>query len=176
MGKDWSHSNACVWDEKRGLIWVSVRHLNRILGVEYPSGNVRVTLGQRGIGGDDLVSFQHSPEVQEDGSLLVFDNGNTRIPPYSRVVQLQWDEALDTVTELAEWRETPDYYAGAVGDSDRLPNGNILVVAGTLRRVFEITPSNENVWEISNDDTRYWVYRAEHVAADEIPPGVLPFE
>ena len=176
MGKDWTHCNACVWDENRSMIWVSVRHLNRILGVDYPSGQLRVTLGQGGIGGDGLVSFQHAPEVQEDGTLLVFDNGNLRDPPNSRVVHLRWDETLNTVTELAEWRDTPDYYAAAVGDADRLPNGNILVVAGTIRRIFEVTPTGENVWELNSDNTRFWVYRAEHVAAGEIPPGVLPFE
>lgn len=176
MGKDWTHANACVWDAARSMIWVSVRHLNKIIGVDYPSGQVRVTLGQGGLGGSGLVSFQHAPEVEADGTLLVLDNGNTRNPPYSRVVHLLWDEAANTVTELAEWRETPDYYAAAVGDADRLPNGNILVVAGTIRRIFEITPANENVWEMNYDDTRYWVYRAELVAPEEIPPGVLPFE
>jgi len=175
-GQDWTHCNACVWDAQRSMIWVSVRHLDRILGVDYPSGQVRVTLGQNGLGGDGLVSFPHAPEVQEDGTLLVFDNGNRRDPPYSRVVHLFWDEAQNTVTELAEWRDTPDYYSGAVGDADRLPNGNILVVAGTIRRIFEITPTGENVWELNSDNDRFWVYRAELVSAEEIPPGVLPFE
>ncbi|MGQ0612170.1 MAG: aryl-sulfate sulfotransferase [Planctomycetaceae bacterium] len=176
MGQDWTHSNAAVWDPDRSLIWISVRHLERLLGVHYPSGDVRVVLGKGGLGGDALLSHPHAPEVQEDGTLLVFDNGNRRVPPYSRVVQLRWDEAADTVTELIEYRETPDYYAGAVGDADRLPNDNILVVAGTLRRIFEITPPGENVWEIASSDTRFWVYRAEHVAPHEIPAGVLPFD
>jgi len=175
MGKDWTHCNACVWDEDRSMIWVSVRHLNRLLGVDYPSGNVRVVLGQGGLGGLPLMSFQHAPEVEEDGTLLLFDNGNKRDPPYSRVVHFSWNEAANTVTELGEWRDTPDYYAAAVGDADRLPNGNILVVAGTIRRIFEVTPANENVWEMNLDNNRYWVYRAEHVTAEEIPPGVLPF-
>jgi hypothetical protein len=175
-GRDWTHCNSCAWDADRNMIWVSVRHLERLLGVQYPSGEVRVVLGKGGLGGEGLLSHQHAPEVQEDGTLLVFDNGNRRTPPYSRVVHLHWDEAQDTVTELAEWRDTPDYYAAAVGDADRLPNGNILVVAGTIRRIFEITPAGENVWEIAHTDARYWVYRAEHVAPEEIPPGVLPFD
>jgi hypothetical protein len=175
-GQDWTHSNSCAWDEDRSMIWVSVRHLERILGLDYPSGEVRVVLGKGGIGGDDLLSHQHAPEVQEDGTLLVFDNGNRRDPPYSRVVHLSWDEALNDVTVLAEWRDTPDYHAKALGDADRLRNANILVVAGTLRRIFEITPANENVWEMRCDSTRFGVYRAEHVAKGEVPPGVLPFE
>jgi hypothetical protein len=174
-GQDWTHCNACVWDEARSMIWVSVRHLERVIGVDYPSGQVRVTLGQGGLGGNGLLSHQHSPELQQDGSLLVFDNGNRRNPLYSRVVQLLWNEPANTVAEVAEWRESPDYYAGAVGDCDRLPNGNILVVAGTIGRIFEVTPANENVWEFSCSDPRFWVYRAEHVAPSEIPPGVLPF-
>ncbi len=176
MGQDWTHSNAAVWDPDRSLIWVSVRHLERLLGVHYPSGDVRVVLGKGGLGGDGLLSHPHAPEVQEDGTLLVFDNGNRRDPPYSRVVQLHWDEAANSVAELIEYRETPDYYAGAVGDADRLPNGNILVVAGTIRRIFEITDTGENVWEIASTNERFWVYRAEHVAPHEIPAGVLPFD
>jgi len=174
-GQDWTHCNSAAWDPVHSLIWVSVRHLNRIFGVHYPSGEIRVHLGDGGLGGQGLMSFQHAPEMQQDGTLLVFDNGNHYLPQFSRVVAYAYDTVAQTVAETFVYRETPDFYAGAVGDADRLPNGNILVVAGTISRIFEITEGGENVWEIAQGNPRFWVYRAEHVERAEIPPGVLPF-
>ena len=59
---DWSHANAIVWDEARSLIWMSVRHFDRLIGIDYPSGDIRITLGKGGIGGAELMSHQHAPE------------------------------------------------------------------------------------------------------------------
>lgn len=175
-GWDWTHSNAAVWDPARSLVWVSVRSLDRILGVDYPSGNVRVTLGEGGLGGEGLVSHQHAPSIDPDGSILVFDNGNRRTPSFTRVVRLLWDETAGTVAETFEWREAPDFFDPAVGDVDRLPNGNILVTSGARSRLVEITPAGESVWEMSQPNARFWFYRSERIDAAQIPPGVLPFD
>ncbi|MEE8106561.1 MAG: aryl-sulfate sulfotransferase [Planctomycetota bacterium] len=176
-GKDWTHSNAIVWDEARSILWMSVRALDRIIGIDYPSGNIRVTLGEDGLGGESLMSHQHAVEVQEDGSLLYFDNGNRRDPPYSRVARIFWDETAGTVTQPYVFDLPPDYYSLALGDADRMPNGNILAVAGTVGHIVEIDPVNQEiVWDLQADHSRFWIYRAELVQPNEIPDGVLPFD
>ncbi|MEE8106559.1 MAG: aryl-sulfate sulfotransferase [Planctomycetota bacterium] len=181
LGRDWTHSNAVVWDEARSIIWLSVRALDRVIGIDYPSGNIRVTLGENGLGGEGLMSHQHAPEVQEDGSLLLFDNGNRYDPPRSRVTEILWDETAGTVTQPYVFDLPPELLAFALGDADRMPNGNILAVPGTIGRIVEIdTVRQEIVWDMHAEGASvgrdWWIYRAELVQPNEIPDGVLPFD
>jgi len=173
IGLDWSHSNAVVWDEGRGLIWVSVRHLDRLIGIDYPSGDVVVTLGEGGIGGEALMSHQHAPEIQPDGSILLWDNGNGRVPPYSRAIQYAFDPALGTYEVLFEWSDVPPFYDFAVGDADRLPNGNTLVTAGVSGRIIEVDPAGRIVWEkrlVRPQD--HWHYRTVLVRPEWLPEHI----
>ena len=175
LGQDWTHGNAVVWDEKRSLIWVSLRHLSRIIAIDYPSGNIREVFGDGGLGGAALASFQHALEIQSDGQILFFDNGNTRTVQESRIVQFQWDEVNDTVAESFVWKTAPSFFDRAVGDADRLPNSNILVTSGTNARLIEITTAGDVVWDMRFRGDRFWIYRAEHLQPSEFPSRFLPF-
>ncbi|MEE8106560.1 MAG: aryl-sulfate sulfotransferase [Planctomycetota bacterium] len=181
LGRDWTHSNAAVWDEARSIIWLSVRALDRIVGIDYPSGKIRVTLGENGLGGESLMSHQHAPQVQDDGSLLYFDNGNGYDPPRSRVARIFWDETAGTVTQPYVFDLPAELYAFALGDADRLLNGNVLAVSGTNGRIVEIDTANQEiVWDLHAEGAsvgrEWWIYRAEFVHASQIPSGILPFD
>ncbi|MEM8882964.1 MAG: aryl-sulfate sulfotransferase [Planctomycetota bacterium] len=173
LGLDWSHSNAVVWDEARGLIWVSVRHLDRLIGIDYPSGDIVITIGDEGLGGEGLIGHQHAPEIQPDGSILLWDNGNGKNPQQSRAVQFAFDEMAGTIDVVFEWIDNPPFYDPAVGDANRLPNGNTLITAGVSGRLIEVTPAGRIVWEKRFDDgPEYWQYRAELVP-DELVPAAI---
>ncbi|HMK12668.1 MAG TPA: aryl-sulfate sulfotransferase, partial [Acidimicrobiales bacterium] len=127
--KDWTHANAVVFDEKRNALLVSSRHLNAVLAIRYAddangkSGDLIWRLGPGGdltlTGSGELQYHQHAVEVQDDGSLLMYDNGNDRPGtdinspdvsqhPYSRAVQFSLDDGLKTVTQKWEFRSTID--------------------------------------------------------------------
>ena len=173
-GVDWSHSNAAVWDPDRSLIWVSVRHFDQFIGIDYPSGQLAILLGNRGLGGPDLVSHPHAPEVQADGSLLFFDNGNLRTPQISSARIIAFDAQAGTSETTFVWQDNPPFYDRAVGDADRQPNGNILITAGVSGRIIEITPQGEKVWELAIDNPATWVYRTHQVDESLIPQAILP--
>lgn len=187
LGLDWTHGNAVVWDSKRSLIWFSVRNFDQLVGIDYPSGQIHVTIGKDGIGPEGLMTHQHAPEIEKDGSILYFDNRPDTSPKYSRVAAFKWDEKSDTVTPTFEWRDTPDFFDGVVGDADRQPNGNILITSGTanifpykVARLMEITTRGDLVWDLRVTSgfrlTGFRFYRAERVLPEEIPRGVLPFD
>lgn len=201
---DWTHGNAVVLDEPNNVLIVSARHLDALLGIRYqddsdgPAGEVVWSLGP---GGDfELVegewwSYQHSPEIQTDGTLLLYDNGNRRPdapaevapgtlppdedfevdpenPPYSRAVLIEYDTVDGTVNQLWEHIYEVDgqpIYAGIVGDSDRLANGNVLIVHGFSTEgafVLEVEPEGSSggdlVMELAIPEG-YVVYRAERI-------------
>jgi len=170
---DWSHSNAVIWDEARSVFWVSVRHFDRLIGVDYPSGEVVITLGQGGIGGDGLMSHQHAPELQPDGSILLWDNGNGYSPPFSRAVQYSFDAEAGTYQRLFEWHDEPTFFDRAVGDANRLPNGNTLITAGVSGRIIEVDAAGRIVWDLRMEaDSGFWNYRCLQVPESWIPAGM----
>ncbi len=154
--RDWTHANAVVLDETRDALLVSVRHLDSILAIRRggpDDGELLWRLGPNGtlrLGeGATWPRHQHAPEVEPDGTILLYDNGNLRPgtvdvggsePRQSRAVLLRvHDEAADPadwwVEQLWEHRSVVDgqpAFAGFVGDADRLSNGNVLIVDGAL--------------------------------------------
>lgn len=150
--RDWTHANGIEVDEDRNVVWVSARHLDQVVALRWrddadgPAGQVVWRLGR---GGDFELSdgewffHQHAPELQPDGSLLIYDNGNFRPgtslddpdnPPYSRAVRYDLDTTTMTATQAWQHR-FPDQdmvYAPYVGDADVLDDGRVLIAHGGL--------------------------------------------
>ena len=121
--RDWTHGNAVVVDEEANWMLVSLRHLDAIVALRYhddtegPAGELLWELGPQGTlelaGEGDWPYHPHAPELQDDGTLLVYDNGNGRPgtgegadPAYTRVVLYDIDEDAGTVTQVWEHRDT----------------------------------------------------------------------
>lgn len=140
--KDWSHGNAVIEDPSDGNFILSLRHQDWLVKIDASTGDVIWHLGEDGdftmSGTGEWTYHQHAPEVQDDGSLLVYDNGNARTTlasdevPYTRIVQYDIDETAMTVTQVWEYRGESAYFSPFVGDADRLPNGNVLIADGGL--------------------------------------------
>ena len=122
---------------------------------------------------------QHSPELQPNGHLLLFDNGTGRPEAeggqFSRALELELDEQAMTARAVWSYRHEPDLYCPIWGDADRLPNGNTLVVFGTrtegeATRWVEVTPEGEVVWEVELLPSGWGTYRAERLRPG-LPPG-----
>lgn len=163
--RDWTHANAVVLDEARNVVWVSVRHLNRLVALRYasdsagPAGELVWTLGE---GGDfqlqegEWFLYQHAPQVLEDGRILLYDNGNYREGtsvddpdhlPYSRAVIYELDTEAMTARQLWENRlDSPGepVYAPFVGDADLL-DGSVLITHGGLTDPPADSPRQEGV-------------------------------
>ncbi|PNQ75371.1 hypothetical protein C1T31_04365 [Hanstruepera neustonica] len=124
----------------------------------------------KGTTDDQTLDSQHYPHWIEDGltdggKLLIFNNGNNR--GYSSIDLLDPQESApgiytynDTTgfgPENAEWTYTspnpPDFFSAILSSGERLPNGNTLICDGDSGYFFEITPTNEIVWEYINPNT-----------------------
>jgi hypothetical protein len=87
--------------------------------------------------------IQHDAEFLDNGHLLLFDNHGWK--KGCRVIE------YDPVTQAIPWvysgADAGPFYAGYRGMSQRLPNGNTLIVDPDNRRLFEVTRGKETVWE-----------------------------
>jgi hypothetical protein len=195
--RDWAHGNAIVLDAANNRVIVSARHIDTIFAFRYeddangPSGQLLWSLGPTGtlpLDGEPEYG-PHAPELEADGSILLFDNGNDRPtdgPPYSRAVRYAIDVSSP---DPAQWsaRQTWQFrtndlvtgqplYADFLGDADLLDNGNVLVGFGGIGqeippargRIIEVVPRGADggdiVWDVSIPDT--WTsYRAERLTS-----------
>ena len=93
-----------------------------------------------------LWRYQHQPTLLENGNMLLFDNqGNGG---KSQVIE------FNPLTQEIAWAykgsATNEFFSRILGSSDRLPNGNTLITESQTGRAFEVTRSNEIVWEWVN--------------------------
>jgi hypothetical protein len=187
---DWTHGNSATVDLDEGVAYYNSRHLSMFFKIRRSSGMLGgEIIWSLGEGGDfsadpDAVypwfERAHDPEVQANGDILIYDNGNrfrgSRVVEYSldtetMEARIVWE--FPGAFETDEWYKD-NWYTPYWGDADRLENGNILINAGTdiigyESRIFEVTPDGIVVWEFvfpSDDEAVFGSYRAERV----IPP------
>lgn len=143
--EDWMHSNSIDYTPD-GHFLVSIRHQDWVIKINYADGagdgSVLWRLGREGdftvIGFDDWPeqSHQHDAEIESNGLLTLFDNGNTRVSENggnSRGQAYLLNEnnmvALLLVnTDLGE-------YSPALGAAELLSNGNYSFSAGAITKV-----------------------------------------
>ncbi|MEZ4237220.1 MAG: aryl-sulfate sulfotransferase [Myxococcota bacterium] len=220
-GIDWTHANSAELAPDGETLIVSLRHQDAVLALDRATGALRWILANPANWPPELDALrlqpttpdfvwpyhQHAVEPQPDGLLLLFDNGAERASPWtddeplgpserwSRVLAVRVDEAAGTVAPV--WSFTihdVQLDAGAMGDVDLLPDGNVLSVWGyvvhedglsldetgrgrTLGRIVEFAPQTGAVafdvalWSDVDEVPAGWnVYRAQRIGS----LGVIP--
>lgn len=96
--------------------------------------------------GPGILEKQHSPQMLENGNIIIFDNGVFR--KSSRVIE------IDPTNKKIVWEynETDHgkFYTQTRGYAQRLPNNNTLITESEKGHIFEVTPDKEIVWEWYN--------------------------
>ncbi|MBA2319585.1 MAG: aryl-sulfate sulfotransferase [Deltaproteobacteria bacterium] len=193
LGVDWTHANAVEEDVGAHAWVVSARHQDAVVSFDKATSEINWIAGNPANWrepwasalltpvGDDFDWFWHQHAIKwrpEDGSLLLFDNGNFRSAPFTGIEPLDDDESwsrvasyhLDlearTIERTWYFDVDPPLYSEAMGDADWLPNGNVLATYAFVSyedhvrnsdvgrlvpsiRVVEIDPAtNEVVWDL----------------------------
>ena len=172
---DYAHLNSVIPDPRDGNLILSFRHLDEILKVDRVTGNILWILGGTGdmfgLAGSQRFSHQHHATVQDDGTLLVFDNGNPAGP--TRVLSFTLNESLKTVTAFSVLGQKPAGWAFSsyMGSAQKLDAGRYLVGWGGT---FGTNPSDPDVsellngapvWSLTFDSAATFTYRAFQIPA-----------
>ena len=92
------------------------------------------------------ISHQHHPTRLSNGHVLLLDNGaHRRGLSYSRVLEV--DPSHNAIAWEYHGDPPSSFFTHFTGGAERLPNGDTLICEGYEGRLFEVTPSNEVVWE-----------------------------
>jgi len=151
----WTHANAVDYVKEDDAYLVSLHNLDCIVKIDRETGELLWILGGESSdfvlpgGSTTLFQRQHEFEVL-DGGIVVFDNG---LPADgdSRVVEYLLDEEAGTAEQVWEYRLDPPQFNVAMGDVDRLPNGNTLVTWSALGQIDEVTPDGTLVWRLNTE-------------------------
>ena len=90
---------------------------------------------------------QHDARFLDTGRILLFDNQGS--PRSSRV--LEYDPQTQALPWVYPGAGGFPFYSGERGMSQRLPNGNTLIVSSEKGQLLEVTRGGELVWSFSSD-------------------------
>lgn len=162
--EDWAHINDVEYLEDaegdlEGTIMVSLRNQDQVVFVDREEGLLKEwTLGAE----DDYdVQFeQHNPDYIPESrggpAIVVADSENGRVQEFQREDD-EWVRSWEWSDERMQWPR----------DVDRLPNGNTLITDTHGKRVLEVDPDGDVVWQL--DSTL--PYEAERLETGEESAG-----
>ncbi|HLT23747.1 MAG TPA: arylsulfotransferase family protein, partial [Ignavibacteria bacterium] len=161
---DYSHGNSIEpdWD---GNLLISSRHMDEITKINRTTGDIIWRFG--GLNNEFTFlndtrgfTYQHDARRVAPRRITLFDNGNHHSPPYSRVVEYELDEVNKTAELVWEFDHNKEIFGFAMGNAQRLPNGNTVIGWGTgYPSITEVDPNGNIVFEMAQEDSS-WTYRA----------------
>ncbi|WP_233752194.1 MULTISPECIES: arylsulfotransferase family protein [Halostella] len=136
---DWTHLNDVELLED-GRVMVSLRNQDQIAFIDPETGlNESWTLGADG--NESIQHEQHNPDYipEERGgpAVVVADSENGRVAEFQRE-DGEWTRTWEWSDERMQWPR----------DADRLPNGNTLITDTNGKRLIEVNPEGEIVWQV----------------------------
>lgn len=173
---DLTHINSFVEDNDGNII-VSIRNYDEIVKINKITGEFIWRFGgstsknnQFNIINDELNGFkgfshQHCISLLDNGNILLFDNGNAKIPPYSRAVEYQLNYDEKTAHKVWESRKTPDIFLPSLGSVQRFENGSTLINWGKYG-ISEVNALNKVTFDLTYKGLSSGTYKAERIISD----------
>ena len=154
----WGHANAMVID-KDGNYLVSFRDFSQVWKIHSRTGKVIWKLGK---GGDFKMPSeawflrQHSISWTKDGDLIMFDNGNKKLRPQSRVLVLKLDQQKMTA-DVVDLIDLPRAYTSyRMGSAQKIDDNHFLVCVTRKDATLLLIDKNGMVkWKAVGDHASY---------------------
>jgi len=172
----WSHPNTIEGFPDENAFLLSLRDQHTLVKVNRDTEQIEWKLGLKGeipLSDADQFWRQHAPEIQPDGNIVLFDNGSAEERPYSRLIEIAYDETAMTAEVVWEYAPEPRIFAPIWGDADRLANGNTLGTFGLresdkITHLIEVDADGNEVWHVETP-LGWGAYRADRVT--DVPLG-----
>lgn len=166
---DYVHGNAVELDND-GNIMISSRHMDEVTKIKRETGEIIWRWGGKQneftfINDDVGFSHQHDIRRLANGNVSLFDNGNQHDPSRSRAAEYALDEENRTATLVWQYAGESDRFSVAMGNAQRLVNGNTMIGWGyptegyRKQAVREVTSDGSIAFELLTD-TNVVTYRA----------------
>ena len=156
-GIDYFHINSIDVDHDDNLL-VAARKTSAVYKIDRNSGEVMWRLGGKRsdfeMGEGTRFAFQHDARRLPDGTISLFDNGETvfhkglpKAVEESRVIILDLDRQRMKTSLVREYTHPEAQYADAAGNAQVLPNGNVFVGWGRALTISEFSREGELLFD-----------------------------
>jgi outer membrane protein assembly factor BamB len=158
-GIDYFHINSIDVDHDGNLL-VSARRTFTVYKIDRESGEVIWRLGGKKsdfeMGPGTRFAYQHDARRQPNGTITIFDNGNTilengipKAVEESRGIVLELDEEEMSATLVREYTHPDKLFADASGNMQVLPNDNVFIGWGRALVFSEFSKDGELLFSAS---------------------------
>lgn len=151
---DYVHGNAIEVDTDNNLM-ISSRHLDEITKINLQTGDIIWRFGGKNnqftfINDTRKFCYQHDIRRIKNGNVTLFDNGNFHTPQYSRAVEYSLNETAKTAELVWQYKNTPNIFGFAMGNVQRLDNGNTVIGWGATNPTFtEVKPDGTKALQMT---------------------------
>ncbi len=151
---DYVHGNSFELDSDGNLI-ISSRGMDEVTKIDRQTGEIIWRLGGKAnqftfVNDPEPFFSQHDARRLDNGNITIFDNHAGPGSTYARAVEYKLDVPNMTATLVWEYRSGA--MSQAMGNVQRLPNGNTMIGWGTLYpSLTEVKPNGEIAFELSLD-------------------------
>jgi hypothetical protein len=178
---DYFHLNSVAYD-KDGNYLLTARHTSVVTKLNSSTGDVLWRMGGKRnqinfTDGDGGPSWPHDVRREPNGTIGVYDNGNSRQPPNSRGVDWSVNETNLTANVAVQWLHDPSLFGAYTGSKRTQDNGNQLIDWANTGAVTEYAPPvngqpGQPVFQaqLPQGDWSYRVLRADWHATPARPP------
>jgi hypothetical protein len=149
---NWVHGNGLDYDPVEDVYYLSMKALRGLAKIDRATGDVIWVMN--GL----LNDFQHAGAPIQmhhqfdvlDGSIVFFENGEPS-RAYSRAVEVAFDEASLTSSEVWSYTADPPLYVYAKGDVHRFPDDITQVVWSSAGQIQDVDAAGNVVWQLDLD-------------------------
>jgi len=169
------HLNAAAVDIDDNRLLISARHTHALYAIDRSSGVVQWRLnGKKSdftLTDDAVFAWQHHVTRQSATTITVFDNHVKSSSGTSRGLALAVDESARTV-RVAQAYTHADRRAIAMGNTQHLDGGNVLVGWGTGKALTEFAADGTTLLDVRFEGSSYRSFRAPWVGTPASPPAI----
>jgi len=155
------HANSIAIDQD-GHYLVSFRDFSQIWKINSKDGSVIWKLGADGDFKMDPDAFfirQHSAYVDAAGDVMLFDNGDRKNRPYSRILSFSIDEANMMAKTKVNIKLNSELSADKMCSAEQIDNGKFLVCTSKKNGIISVVDNDGNVlWRANLTKPSYRAY------------------
>lgn len=172
LRENWGHANSIALDTA-GNYLISFRDFNQVWKIDKDTGKVLWKFGENGTikppqTADNFIR-QHSIHFNSRSELMMFDNGDLKIRPNSRILSFQINEADQSAKRVIHVELPRALSSYRMCSAELINEGKYLVC--TTRKdavVTVVNDSGEIMWKVTADNASYRAYYIQNPFKDFI--------
>lgn len=171
---DYIHINS-VEEMADGDVLASMRNTSEVVKIDKGTATVEWLLGGEASDftfTDEGNALQHDAREVGPNRISIFDNGNGKSPERSRGVVYELDLSSMVATQVAEYRDAPDTFAGSQGATQVLDDGVFVAWGGTGRATEFSAPGTKAFEAALSAGGSYRILRYPWTGRPAEPPAV----